>query len=172
MENISGQETAFKTVFEHRTKLLASVRTILLDSHWAEDVVSEAMLEIVRSWPQYDQTRPFEPWARGIARNFARAALRRQEETCPLNEAVIDKIGETFDPHHESEFNLRKEALYLCMAKLSDRNKELVESVYFENQSRVHISNLVKKTVSALESLLGRLRLKLYHCILNESRFL
>jgi hypothetical protein len=53
------------------------VHAIVRDPFLAEDTFSDVTLEIARSWDRFDPTRPFEPWARGLARRVALANLRK-----------------------------------------------------------------------------------------------
>src|SRR5947207_9934740 len=68
-------EEAFRQVLAHRTMLKAYVQAIVRDPSLAEDTFSDVTLEIARSWGRFDASRPFERWARGIARRVALANL-------------------------------------------------------------------------------------------------
>src|SRR5947207_5758295 len=71
-------EEAFRHVLAHRTMLKAYVQAIVRDPFLAEDTFSEVTLEIARAWERFDSTRPFQNWARGVARRVALASLRKQ----------------------------------------------------------------------------------------------
>jgi RNA polymerase sigma-70 factor, ECF subfamily len=174
MKNIQHQEAAFCAVMAHRTLIHACVKAIVHEPELTEDTFSDVMLEIVRSWEDYDQSRPFPPWACGVARHVALANLRREHrQPQVLDQAFLEEFAEDLNAiGNESHLDQRKEALRLCMAKLSGPNQRLIHLRYFEDQSYGEMSHLVKKTVRALHIGLSRIRQALSQCVDRESRSL
>jgi hypothetical protein len=70
-EPLPAHEDAFRRVLAHRTMLKAYVQAIVRDPVLAEDTFSDVTFEIARSSHQNDPTRPFQRWARGVARRIA-----------------------------------------------------------------------------------------------------
>jgi RNA polymerase sigma-70 factor, ECF subfamily len=127
------QEEAFRRVLAHRTMLKAYVQAIVRDPFLAEDTFSDETLEIARSWERFDPTRPFEPWARGLARRVALANLRKQKRPLvTLDESLLENIGAELDQlGGEAEHEVAKQALQRCLLKLSAPNQAMVRLRYF-----------------------------------------
>lgn len=144
-EPLPAHEAAFRRVMAHRTMLKAYVQVIVRDPVLAEDTFSDVTLEIARSWDRYDPTRPFEPWARGVARRIALANLRKRGRCqVALDEAVLESIGTELDRlGSEADHDLAKESLRRCLRKLSSANQALVRMRYFDDLSSQEISQAV-----------------------------
>ena len=115
-------EEAFRQVLAHRTMLKAYVQAIVRDPFLAEDAFSEVTLEIARSWNRFDRSRPFESWARGVARRVALTSIRKQgRQPVTLDDSVLESIGTELDAFgNEIELGLRKEALETCLGILNE----------------------------------------------------
>jgi RNA polymerase sigma-70 factor (ECF subfamily) len=163
-----AHDEAFRAVVAHRTMLKAYIRAIIFDPDLAEDTFSEAVLEIVRYWDRYDQSRPFAPWARGIARRVALLNLREQKRQLPflLDEAVLEEVAEEIDEAgQEWELARRKSALRHCLRRLSGKNQELIRLRYFQERSYSQMARTVGRTVGALYAVFCRLEKALLRCV-------
>ena len=160
-------EEAFRHVLAHRTMLKAYVQAIVRDPVVAEDTFSEVTLEIVRVWDRFDSSRPFEPWARGLARRVALTKLRqRQREPETFDEAVLENLGEALDDAGcEAELSLRKDALLACLEKLPAPSRRLIELRYFENVAYEEIARTLHRTVGALYAAVSRIQVLLRDCV-------
>lgn len=165
--NALPHEEAFRQVLAHRTMLKACVQAIVRNPTLAEDIFSEVTLEIVRAWHRFDQTRPFEPWARGLARRVALANLRKEgRQPITLDETVLESVGEQIDQFgDEAALELRKEALSHCLGDLSESNRKLVQLRYFENRSYDELSQTLGRTSGALYAALNRIHGVLSECV-------
>ncbi|MET0256138.1 MAG: sigma-70 family RNA polymerase sigma factor [Luteibacter sp.] len=58
------------------------------------DLAQEIALQVWRSFPGYDDTRPFPTWMYRVALNVGLSHARREQERHqPLDEALIDTLG-------------------------------------------------------------------------------
>ena len=166
-EPISPHNAAFLQVLAHRTMLKIHILCIVRDAHLAEDTLSDATLAIVRSWHKYDPAKPFEPWARGVARNVALANLRKhQRATVTLDENVLESLGSALDAGGgEAELEGKKQRLRECVAKLPSRSRELVQWRYFDDVSYADIAARTRRTISALYMAFSRIHAALAACV-------
>lgn len=160
-------EEAFRQVLAHRTMLKAYVTAIVRDPVLAEDTFSDVTLEIARSWERYDQTRPFETWARGLARRIALTNLRKKgRQPCELDEEVLEAIGTELDQSgDEAELEERKAALERCLERLSLANQQLVRLRYFENRSYQQVAHGIGRSVGSLYVAFNRIHRALASCV-------
>lgn len=163
----TAPDDAVRQVLAHRTMLKAYIRAIVRHPTLAEDTFSDVTLAIINSWHRYDPNRPFETWARGVARRVSLANLRKEaKQPCPLDEEVLELLGQELDAiGNEPALEQRKEALKNCVESLSPKHRQLIEFRYFENRSYQEISGLVGKTVGTLYVVFNRLHKLLSACI-------
>ncbi len=161
---------AFGVVLAHRTMLLAYVRAIVHDADLAEDTLADVSMELVRSWARYDATRPFGPWARGVARHVALANLRKQRALPALLDAeTLECVGAELDAFgDETHLEARRQALRRCVEKLPEVQRGLVHMRYFENRSYEQIAESVKRSVDALYVAFSRVHRALEECIRKQ----
>jgi RNA polymerase sigma-70 factor (ECF subfamily) len=160
-------EEAFRQVLAHRTMLKAYVTAMVRDASLAEDTFSDVTLEIARSWQRFDRGRPFESWARGVARRVALANLRKHSrQPVQLDEEVLEAIGAELDQAgDEAQLEVRKQALQHCLTGLSASSREMVRLRYFEQQSYTQVSSALGRNVGALYVAFNRIHRALAHCI-------
>ncbi|HAV62248.1 MAG TPA: hypothetical protein DCY13_07760 [Verrucomicrobiales bacterium] len=163
-------EEAFREVLAHRTVLLACVKTLVRDPHLAEDTFSDVTLEIVRCWDRYDQTRPFAPWARGVARRVALSNLRKSgREIATLDSDVLELIGVELDAGGgESLLERYKAQLNHCLGKLSEGARRLVKRRYFEHRTYSELAEEENKSTGALYVAFTRIHQGLARCIKRQ----
>jgi RNA polymerase sigma-70 factor (ECF subfamily) len=160
-------EQAFRHVMAHRTMLKAYILAIVRDPELAEETLSDAVLEMVRSWERFDPSRPFEFWARGVARRVALANLRkRRNQPLSLSEEALEAVGAAIDSlGDEVLLETRKEALARCLEMLSSPNRRLVELRYFENRTYQEMAAIVQRSLNALYVAFNRIHEALSKCL-------
>lgn len=160
-------EEAFRQVIAHRTMLAAYVQAIVRDPQLAEDTLSELGVEIARTWSEYDPSRPFAPWARGVARRISLATLRKnRSQPVFLDEDVLDAVGAEMDTlGDEARLETRKRALRECVEKLSEPSRRLVRLRYFENFSYEQIAAALNRSINALYVAYNRIHHALTECM-------
>jgi RNA polymerase sigma-70 factor (ECF subfamily) len=76
---VEGDTDAFETIFrQHQSEVHRWLVRMVRDATIAEALVVETFWRIYRSRATFDWKRSFEAWARRIATNVARDALRRR----------------------------------------------------------------------------------------------
>lgn len=154
----------------HRTMLLAYIRAMVHDTELAEDTLADVSVELARSWEQYDASRPFGPWARGVARNVVLANLRRRQMFPTLLDAeTLEAIGTKLDAlGDEAQLQARRDMLRRCLEKLPELQRDLIRMRYFEDRRYEEISGIVKRTVDALYVAFSRIHRTLEECVRRQ----
>ena len=152
-------------VIQYKDKMWALVYSILKDYHLSEDVVQEVSFFIVNNPEKYDESRPFLPWALGIARFKAFEAVRKSEKQAALLEDdILEKIQNDLIEFERDE-DTRISALQNCLTEVSDENRRILIMKYVEKLSAQSIAEKIDRTPTATFSLLQRLRTSLATCI-------
>ena len=164
---LESHEEAFRAVLANWAMLNAYLRTIVRNPHLLEDTLSDVALAIARSWPTYDQDRPFGPWARAIARRVALENLSRHGiRPILLGEGALEALGVEIEClEDEALVEVRVRALQQCTEKLSEGSRQLVRLRYFENRSYKEISESIEWSLDALYVAFNRIHKALSECV-------
>lgn len=164
----AGEVAAFKTLYDTTAPwLLARVRGIVGEVD-AEDVLTEAYLQVWRSLKDFDQARG-EPlsWLAAIARSRALDRLRHERSrrgTGPhvdCDDAASELVHEA-DPESCCARRQASEALHASIQQLlSEREKMVLRLAYFRECSHTEISVLTGMPVGTVKTLLHRSHRKL-----------
>jgi RNA polymerase sigma-70 factor len=160
----------YMEITRNRMAIMAVIVAMIPNFNDAEDVFQDTMLEIIRNKDRYDNSRPFLPWAKGIARNMARryyAKRARIEE--PLVSESLDILGDIIAEESEDEYWAKAmERLHICMGRLSTRNRKLLLLRYGKNLKGNSLARKVGLSDKSIRTTLFRLREFLRKCIEEE----
>ena len=78
-------------VREHADMLTVYLQSALHNTSDVDDIFQETMIIAWRRLDDFDHTRPFGPWLRGIARKLVLANSRRQARVL-CNPLVLDRV--------------------------------------------------------------------------------
>lgn len=121
-------------VREHADMLETYLRAIMGPDPTMDDIFQEAMIVAWKRLADYDRSRPFGPWLRGIAHvlvmEHARKGRARPRTTDPQVLAELDQRFEALGRAPGDTFRERADVLWRCMAKLPEAMREAVDLVY------------------------------------------
>lgn len=162
------------------TRCQRQLHAFVLSMVWhpveADDVLQETNLVLWQKAAEFDDTRPFMPWAMRFAQLQSMAYLkRRQRQDCRL---LIDdqlaKIMADEAAYEEPLFEARRIALADCLQKLTPQQRELVSRRYEPSASVASMAAAAKIAPKALSERLRRIRHLLLVCVrktLSEGAF-
>lgn len=131
----------------------------------ARDVVQETAVTLWKKRGEFDVSKPFLPWAYGIARWKVREHWRKQKHLANFaDEALLDLI-EARREQMGAELSARSEGLQACLAKLPDAQRSVIFGYYIEERSVEELAGLQAKSTEAIYKLLQRVRRALQDCI-------
>lgn len=164
----AGDLAAFsQLVLRHQTAVRAFLITRLQRKHEAEDLAQETFVTAWKRLGQFDSSRPFSAWLRGIAENHLRNHLRKfRAEPIGGDEALqmlLDREVESRGPG-EDESDLAA-ALGECIERIDGPSRELLVSRYAEGSSMAEICARNGSKHSAITMRLHRLRIALAACV-------
>ncbi len=131
----------------------------------ADDVIQETMTQLWEHFDQYDRSRPFLPWANRFA--YRQVLMHRRRESIRriyLSDEVLQSLAEDYPPATDWEES-RRRALKACLAKLTERQSELLKCRYESDESLVEIAERIGRTVNSLYKSLQRIRQSLVGCV-------
>jgi RNA polymerase sigma-70 factor (ECF subfamily) len=149
-----------------QARLFGYIHSLVRDLNDADDLFQQTALILWRKFDEFDPHRSFFAWASGIARleagNFLRSRERRRLY-------FSDQLGVMLIEAHEeisdSELEQRREALAVCVAKLRQRDRELLHECYQDDAGVNQAASKRGRSPQSVYNSLRRIRRALYGCI-------
>lgn len=172
MNKKDEQTEAFLTLLaEHSGNLYSTILRLVLNHNDADDIYQEMNLVLWREFETFELGTNFRLWASRIAINQVmawRKRLHREREclvfSCDFLEAVAEEMNPNGFPIEEEI-----EALSDCLARLSERHRELIAQRYGTQLDVESIALRQNRTPNAVYRLLQRIRENLFLCIERKS---
>ena len=140
----SGDRLAMQVLFaRHHVRVYRFVLRIVRNEATAEDLTSEAFLDVWRHAGKFEGRSAVSTWMLSIARFKALSALRRRPE-----EELDDETAEAFeDDADDPEAALGKKdkgtVLRQCLTALSADHREIIDLVYYHEKSVEEVAEIV-----------------------------
>jgi RNA polymerase sigma-70 factor, ECF subfamily len=167
---MGGRNAFLERFLVVQQSLYAFVRSFGFTPMDADDLVQDIAKALWESYESYDPARPFVGWSLGVARNLVRNRFRHQHvrrnmvvdsEAC---ERIADHVSAVLEDRH-STFDEQKEALAHCLQELPSSSGQLICWRYYDRLSLEDIAIRIKKTYTATNTTMTRIRSALMECI-------
>lgn len=155
----------------HYMRLHAYIGAFLYRGADVEDALQETSVTL---WEKFGEFRPaseatasdeFGAWACTIARFKVLQAMRAHgRATVPLDESLIDMIGDKQAAMND-ELVDRRAALQDCVAKLSAKDRALIDACYRGDQQFKDVAAELGRPVNSVYKSLSRIRGSLMGCV-------
>src|SRR5262245_3424123 len=143
-------------VHEHADMLEGYLRSLVRAGASIDDLFQETMLVAWRRLADYDRSRPFAAWLRGIAQvlvmEHARKGRQRPMTTDPGVLAEIDRRFEALAGAPGDTFLDRAEQLLECIAKLPETMREAIHLVYARSMTIASAAGSLGASEQALKN--------------------
>jgi len=164
-----GQEIFMKLFLQHENALRAFARSILPDWQSVDDVLQEASIVMWNKLDQLESEEGFLPWGKVIVRFKSLNFLQKQKsDRLVFSEKVLELIADDAEKISDTEYIWRREALKVCLQKLTDAQRELILASSLHHGAIADLAARESVSVNSLYKKLGRLREKLYNCIFSQ----
>jgi RNA polymerase sigma-70 factor (ECF subfamily) len=157
-------------LLEYRSELFGFIRSIVRNTHDAEDLFQEVCVAIVRQAEAETEIRDFRAWSKEVARRLVMKHFRqlkaRATVLVPTTE-MVELIEHVYTTHSPSRRELvdQHDALERCLDSLSGEVASLVRRRYAEDQPYDRIAQSVRKSERAVRRSVARARLALINCV-------
>lgn len=127
----------------------------------AEDIVQETFLTAWRYLHDYDSNYTFQGWIYRIARQKSYQAFRVKRRQVhghivPEDQKQLDSLADELSLPQEIDTILLRERVQEAVAHLSEDQRTIVTLRYFEDMEYETISDVIKKPVGTVSTLLHR----------------
>jgi RNA polymerase sigma factor (sigma-70 family) len=157
-------------VREHADMLTVYLTAALGDVAEVDDLFQETMIVAWRRLDDFNQTRPFGQWLRGIARKLLLAHFRKERERL-YTSAVLDQIEIRLGQLGRQEGDTWQEKLRIlkeCVLALPEHYRDAVTLRYFQQQAIQQVSETLSISMAAAKKRLERARAMVLHCMKSK----
>lgn len=169
----SGRDVFEILVREHADMLMAYLRSLLGANPSVDDLFQQTMLVAWRRLGDYDRSRPFAPWLRGIAQRLVLEHYRKTSQapmsTDPSVLAALDQRFEDFGRLRGDSFRDRAEKLKECLGKLPDAMRHAIELVYAHGLQISQAAQAEESGEEAIKKRVQRARVLLAECLAGQT---
>ena len=156
---------AFALWTQAQPAVSAFVFALVGDRAVRDEVLQDVALAILEGFDGYDASRPFLPWALGIARNEVANARRRRERfptqlSDAAEDALVAAVAEVSD-----DDRARLSHLAECLRRLDGRPREICDLRYRSDLSPARIAAALGMQPNTVSKALQRVRDGLRACI-------
>lgn len=146
----------------------AFLTAVVRDFRERDDLLQDVAVAVLEAYDRYDASRPFVPWALGIARNKVGVWLRaRKRSRLSFDSDVVEHLAVAFADIPPAEYG-RLDRLAECVAKLEGRARELCDLRYRDDLKPAAIAARLGMQANAVAKALERVRSRLRTCIERE----
>ena len=137
----------------------------------ARDLLQVSNLTAWDKRETFEEGSDFVAWMRAIARNHYRNENRKwkSRKTVPLLDSDLEPLIEARHEEREKEEHRKRRLLQVCLERLPDRQKAVVDQFYLEGLSLEEVGKVEGRKPNAIAQLLHRARQNLIRCVRRES---
>ncbi|MBP7275621.1 MAG: sigma-70 family RNA polymerase sigma factor [Kiritimatiellae bacterium] len=151
---------------KHQDDMRAVIGSFIRDRSAAEDVFQEMALTLWKKFDEFDATRSFGAWARGIAvRKVLQRFDRHKRIPLAMDPATIEAVAGAFDAPDVPEPTDLELALKKCLRRLPGKSQALIRMRYDEDLTLQTIADRINSTLDAVNKALSRIRSALRLCV-------
>ena len=156
---------AFALWTQAQPAVSAFVYTLVGDRAMRDEILQEVAVAVLESFGTFDPSRPFLPWALGIARNeVANARRRRGRFPLALSDAAEASLAAAMSEVEEGERD-RLVLLDRCLERVRGRPREVCDLRYRGGASVETIAAALGMQPNTVAKTLQRVREELRECI-------
>lgn len=149
-------------------RLFGYIFSLLHNRADTEDVFQQTSLTLWRRFDEFDRDREFFPWGCGIAFNSVRNFLRVSGRSrLRFNDQLLQTIAEERIPA-EPQLRNFADRLEWCIARLGDRDRELIRQAYSKDQTATDIAKSTGRALQTVYNRLNLIRRELGNCVQRQ----
>lgn len=140
----SGDQGAMRTLYNrHRVRVFRFAMRLVDDAASAEDIVSEAFIEVWRQAGRFEGRSSVSTWIMSIAR-FKALSVRRRRHEIELDEKVVETVADQSSNPEQTVLRMDRSAqLRACLIQLSPDHREIVDLIYYHDKTIEEVAQIV-----------------------------
>lgn len=157
---LDGDDNGFVELIKiYKDGLILYLCGIMGNVHLAEDLTEDTFVKIITKKPKFSEKSTFKTWLYAIARNVAFDYLRKNKGITEVSADELHNL-QTDEESLEKAYIKEEERIQLhkAMDTLLPDYKQVLWLTYFEEFNAKEVSQIMKKSVHSVETLLYRAR--------------
>jgi RNA polymerase sigma-70 factor, ECF subfamily len=140
----ADDQRAMRTLYNrHRVRVFRFAIRLVGDAASAEDVVSEAFIEVWRQADRFERRSSVSTWIMSIAR-FKALSVRRRRQEVDFDEKLAETIADQSSTPEQAVLEMDRSAqLRACLIQLSPDHREIVDLVYYHDKTIEEVAEIV-----------------------------
>jgi RNA polymerase sigma-70 factor, ECF subfamily len=140
----AGDRAAMRILYNrHQVRVFRFVARLVDDAASAEDVVSEAFIEVWRQADRFEGRSSVSTWIMSIAR-FKALSVRRRRQEIELDEKVMETVADQCSTPEQILLETdRRAQLRACLAQLSSDHREIIDLVYYHDKTIEEVAEII-----------------------------
>jgi RNA polymerase sigma-70 factor (ECF subfamily) len=140
----AGDAAAMRTLYNrHRVRVFRFAVRLVDDAAFAEDIVSEAFIEVWRQADRFEGRSSVSTWIMSIARFKALSVRRRRQET-ELDEKLAETVADQYGTPEQILLETDRSAqIRACLSQLSPDHREIIDLVYYHDKTIEEVADIV-----------------------------
>jgi RNA polymerase sigma-70 factor (ECF subfamily) len=170
-DDTARREQFLALLLESESALRAFVAGALATVEDRADLFQEIVMVLWRCFDRYDSSRPFRPWALGVAlRRTKEERRRRQRLPGCLTPENLERLAAALERPSVSAPAQEEEALTECLKLLPPQSARLMQRRYYEDAGIDALAAETGQSPAAVYQTLSRTRQRLAQCIRQRLR--
>ena len=166
-DGLSEHERFVQDTIACQGMLYAFILTLTADRDWADEVLQETNVALLRKEDQFEPGSNFKAWACSVAYYQVLTSRKaRGRNRVVFDETLINTLSAEVQDNVDSH-DARRRALRQCLATLSSSQKSLLTRRY-QGDSVTRIATDLGRSVGTISQTLYRARQALKECILGK----
>ena len=168
----AGDAAAMRTLYNrHRVRVFRFAVRLVDDAAFAEDIVSEAFIEVWRQADRFEGRSSVSTWIMSIARFKALSVRRRRQET-ELDEKVAETVADQYATPEQMLLETdRRAQLRACLSLLSPDHREIIDLVYYHDKTIEEVAEIVGVPKNTVKTRMFYARRRLAHLLAQHNDF-
>ena len=150
----------FETIVERYEKKLQYyiMRFINCSAADAEDIIQDVFVNAYRNLNGFDTSLKFSSWVYRIAHNEAINHLRRitARPAVVMDDERFEALASELNVEHEVGQSMERERIREAIGRLDEKYREAIVLRYLEDKSYEEISDILRKPLGSVSSLITR----------------
>jgi RNA polymerase sigma-70 factor (ECF subfamily) len=140
----AGDRAAMRILYNrHQVRVFRFAARLVDDAAAAEDVVSEAFIEVWRQADRFEGRSSVSTWIMSIAR-FKALSVRRRRQEIELDENVAETVADQYSTPEQILLETdRRAQLRACLSQLSPDHREIIDLVYYHDKTIEEVAEIV-----------------------------
>lgn len=159
-------------ISRYKMKLFNYIRRITsVSDDDIEDLLQEVFLKVYLNLNSFDQTMKFSSWIYAITRNqaishFRKIKARPEGYAVVIDDDLINRLTADFDLINKIDQESKSDKINQALFKLKSKYKEVIVLKFIEEKSYQEISDIIKKPVGTVGSMINKAKSELRKLLL------